>query len=125
VADVVRVARAEYESRSGTRLTDAEGAARLFLARPLPKGVQANDLTRLVIQAFAFPAGRDDPGFLFALRSSLRTTEEALVETEGELKDYLHEQAAVLRLIERETASGSEATVGRAHRASPASWASR
>jgi hypothetical protein len=101
----VRAARAEYESRSTKPLTDAEGAAKLFLARPLPKGVEANDydLARLVIQGFTHPAGRDHHGFAPALQTSLRMTEGALAAGEGELKEYLREQAAVLRLIERET----------------------
>jgi hypothetical protein len=107
----VRAARAEYESRSTKRLTDAEGAAKLFLARPLPKGVEANDLARLVIQGYAHPAGRDHPGFGPALQSSLRMTEGALAAAEGELKQYLCEQAAVLRLIELETTLESRAAL--------------
>lgn len=108
----VRVARAEYAARSSKRLTDAEGAGRLFLARPLPKEVKANDLARLVIQAFAHKTGHDHPGFPAALQGSLRMTEGALGGAEGELEEYLREQAAVLRLIERETASGSGAAQG-------------
>jgi tetratricopeptide (TPR) repeat protein len=105
----LRAARAACEARSGKPLTDAEGAAKVFLARPLPKGVAADDLARLVIQAFAHKAGRDHPGFPDALKSTLMLTEVFLRGAEGEVKEYLSEQAAVLRLIAKETVPGSGA----------------
>jgi tetratricopeptide (TPR) repeat protein len=101
--NAVRAARAEFEARSAKQLiSEAEGAAQVFLSRPLPTGIEQTDVGRLVIHAFATKTGRDHPGFKGALEASLMLT-EALVETDNvEMQQYLREQLTVLRLIQKE-----------------------
>jgi hypothetical protein len=100
----VRATRAEYEKRARKRMSEAEVASALFLARPVPEGVDHLDMMRLVIQSFTLPGGRDHPGFATALEGVLGLA-EILAEgsAEGAAKEYLGEQARVLRLIKAET----------------------
>jgi hypothetical protein len=98
----VRAERARFENRAHKRLSDAELAARIFLARPVPPGTDF-EMIRLVIQAFTLPGGRDHPGFATTLETTLGLAEVFAQGAEGEAKVYLDEQARVLRLIKAET----------------------
>jgi tetratricopeptide (TPR) repeat protein len=104
--NAVRATRAEYEARLVKQiLSEAEATAQMFLSRPLPEGVEQTDMGRLVIHAFATKNGRDHPGFKGVLDASLMLTEATVESAEGEMQQYLREQLAVLRLIQKETAT--------------------
>jgi tetratricopeptide (TPR) repeat protein len=99
----VRAEREEYENRAHTRMSEAEMAARMFLARPVPPGADTFEMMRLVIRAFTLPGSRDHPGFATTLAATLGLAEVLAGGGEGEVKAYLEEQARVLRLISAET----------------------
>jgi hypothetical protein len=100
--EAVRAERRRYFARTSQRMTPAEVASRIFLARERPEDVAEDDIARIVIQAFSYNVNRDHPGFAGALRGSMMFTDAMLASAEGDRKKYFEEQARVLRLIEAE-----------------------
>jgi tetratricopeptide (TPR) repeat protein len=106
VRTALRAARADLEARSARRETDAQLAARMFLARSVPEGAEQSDLARTLIEGFARGLTRDQPHFPLMLDTFLKLAESALEGATGETRPYLEEQVRVLQLIRAEVGKG-------------------
>jgi hypothetical protein len=100
----LRAARADFEARARTRLTDAELAARMFLARPVPEGWHSPDLARDLIELFARKRLPDDPAFPESVAACLTVAEASVGSSSPDGEAYREEQINVLRLIRAEVA---------------------
>lgn len=98
----VRANRAEYESRTRQRMSEAEIAASVFLARPVPPGTNQSPLIRQVIESFMRPEMQKHPGFLSSLDTLVSLADTFAKGAQGEAKKYLDEQASVARKIQGE-----------------------
>jgi tetratricopeptide (TPR) repeat protein len=103
----LRAQRAEMERRVRKPTSEAEMAAGVFLARPVPEGAGDFPLIRQLIEAYMIPGGRDIPGFATTLDSVLNLAESFANAAEGDAKAYLDEQNRVLRLIQAQAAAAA------------------
>lgn len=100
----VREHRAKCEARFRKPMTNAELAAGVFLARPVPPDTTTIDVIRLVIEAYTLPGGRDHPNYAASVATALMLSESFAAGAEGDAKGYLDEQTRVLRLVQDEFA---------------------